>query len=213
MAVAGIYSFLTIQAVSDGIYKEKGSKFLGFAYPVINEIEIKPRLEELRKKYFDASHHCYAWTLGADKKHFRAFDDGEPNHSGGTPILGQIKSKNLTNVLVVVVRYFGGTKLGVGGLTQAYKATAEIILANAKIVEVELMSSFNLSYDYTASAEVMRCVKEFDLAIENEAYAEGAQLQIGVKLRNRKKLVEKLKLMQAIGLKLSFQEKEQPKNL
>src|SRR5689334_3258152 len=126
MAVADIFSFLTIESVSEGIFKEKGSKFLAFAYPVSSESDIKLRLEELRKKYFDATHHCYAWMLGSDKKHFRAADDGEPNHSAGAPILGQIKSKNLTNVLVVVVRYFGGTKLGVGGLTQAYKAGAEV---------------------------------------------------------------------------------------
>jgi len=206
MAVADIFSFQTIESVSEGIYKEKGSKFLAFAHPVKNEIEIKAKLDELRKKYFDASHHCYAWILGADKKHFRASDDGEPNHSAGTPILGQIKSKNLTDVLVVVVRYFGGTKLGVGGLTQAYKAGAELALANAHIIEVELTASFVLNYDYTASPEVMRMVKDSELSILNQTYGDQAQMEISVKLRLKEKFLEKLKLLKAMGTKVNVNE-------
>ena len=207
MAVAGIFSFHTIQSASEGIYKEKGSKFLGFAYPVSNENEIKNRLEEFRKKYFDASHHCYAWILGEDKKHFRAFDDGEPNHSAGTPILGQIRSRNLTNVLIVVVRYFGGTKLGVGGLTQAYKAAAELTLANAKIIEVEITVSFILDYDYVSSPEVMRLVKEFNLAVENQTYDEKARMEVSVKSILKEKFIEKLKLLNATGTRISYNEK------
>lgn len=206
MAVASIFSFYTIQGISEGIYKEKGSKFLGFCYVVQDEEEVKTRLDALRKRYFDASHHCYAWMIGADKKRFRAFDDGEPNHSAGTPILGQIKSKNLTNVLVVVVRYFGGTKLGVGGLTQAYKAAAEIALGNATIVEVELTASFTLDFDYSESAEVMRMVKEYDLTIVHQTYDERAQLVVDVKLRNRENFLEKIKLLKALGTKLNVEE-------
>jgi uncharacterized YigZ family protein len=206
MAVAPVFSFLTILADSEGLYKEKGSKFLGFAYPVTDEIEIKARLEELRKRYFDASHHCYAWMLGPNKNRFRAFDDGEPSHSAGTPILGQIKSRNLTNILVVVVRYFGGTKLGVGGLTQAYKATAEIALTNSNIIEVELTASFLLDYDYTASPEVSRLVKEFELEIQNQNYGDRAQMTVKVKLRHQEKFLDKMKLMQAMGLQLRFTE-------
>jgi uncharacterized YigZ family protein len=206
MAVASSFSFYTIQGVSEGVYKEKGSKFLAFCYSVQDEDEVKTRLDALRKQYFDASHHCYAWMIGADKKRFRAFDDGEPSHSAGTPILGQIKSKNLTNVLIVVVRYFGGTKLGVGGLTQAYKAAAEIALGNAAVVEVELTASFTLDFEYSDSAEVMRMVKEFDLAIVHQAYDERAQLVIDVKLRNKENFLEKIKLLKALGTKLSAQE-------
>ncbi len=206
MAVAGIFSFYTIQSVSEGIFKEKGSKFLAFAYPVSDETEIKLRLDELRKKYFDASHHCYAWMLGADKKHFRASDDGEPSHSAGTPILGQIKSKNLTNVLVVVVRYFGGTKLGVGGLTQAYKAAAELALANAKIIEIELTASFILNYDYTASPDMMRLIKEFELSIVNQTYGDQALMEMSVKLRLKEKFLDKLVLLEAMGVKVNHQE-------
>ncbi len=207
MAVACIFSFHTIQSPSEGVYKEKGSKFLGFAYPVSDESRIKSKLGELHKKYFDASHHCYAWILGEDKKHFRAFDDGEPNHSAGAPILGQIRSKNLTNVLIVVVRYFGGTKLGVGGLTQAYKAAAELALTNAKIIEVEITVSLVLDYDYISSPEVMRLVKEFDLSIENQTYDERARMEVSVKSKLKEKTIEKLKLLNVTGTKIRFKEK------
>lgn len=206
MAVADIFSYLTIQSASEGVFKEKGSKFLAFSFPVNNEQDIKARLEELRKKYFDASHHCYAWILGAEKKLFRAFDDGEPNHSAGSPILGQIKAKNLTNVLLVVVRYFGGTKLGVGGLTQAYKAAAELALANAKIIEVELTEMLTLNYDYSASPEVAKLVKEFDLRIARETYEDDqAKIEVQVKLRLKEKLIEKLNLLKAMRTRLTFE--------
>src|SRR5690606_7725476 len=120
--------YRTIAQPAEGLYKEKGSKFIALAYPVYTEEEIKDRLAELRKKYYDARHHCYAYMLGADKSRYRANDDGEPNHSAGDPILGQIRSADLSNVLVVVVRYFGGTKLGVSGLITAYKtATADAL--------------------------------------------------------------------------------------
>ncbi len=207
MAVTDNFSFLTIQSASEGFYKEKGSKFLGFAYPVHDEREIKASLEPLRKLYFDASHHCYAWMLGADKKYFRAFDDGEPNHSAGTPILGQIRSKELTNVLVVVVRYFGGTKLGVSGLIQAYKAAAETALANAKIIKTEITTSFTLNFEYTASPEIMRMVKEFDLTIENQNYEEQASILVNINLRFKDVFLEKLKLLRATGTPITYSEK------
>jgi len=124
------FSFRTIQNASEGSYKELGSKFLAFACPVESEQEIKENIEHLKKKYFDATHHCFAWILGADRSRFRAFDDGEPNHSAGDPILGQLRSRDLTNVLVVVVRYYGGVKLGVGGLIHAYKLATEDALSN-----------------------------------------------------------------------------------
>jgi len=204
MAVATHFSFLTIRTAKENLYKEKGSKFIAFVFPVKDENEIKIHLDELRKKYFDATHHCYAWTLGADKKHFRVFDDGEPNHSAGTPILGQIRSKNLTNILIVVVRYFGGTKLGVGGLTQAYKIAAEQVLNETEIIEIELTTSYILEYDYTASPEVMRLVKDFDLTIINQTYNDQAKMEAQVKLRLKEKLEEKLKLLKAMKTNIQF---------
>ncbi|HCW07630.1 MAG TPA: YigZ family protein [Cytophagales bacterium] len=204
MAVAGTFSFLTLQTPVEGMYKERGSKFFAFAFPVQTEAEIKKILEGLRKKYFDATHHCYAWILGADKKYFRANDDGEPNHSAGAPILGQIKSKNLTNILVVVVRYFGGTKLGVGGLTQAYKSAAEIVLANSKIIEVELEESYVLKYDYVYSPDVMKLIKEFDLSIQSQNFETVATMEVNVKLRLKEKFIDKLILLNNTGTKIEF---------
>lgn len=196
------FSFQTIEAATEGIYKEKGSKFLAFAYPVESEDEIKERLTELRKKYFDARHHCFGYLLGVDKSKFRAFDDGEPNHSAGDPILGQIKSKNLTNVIVVVVRYFGGTKLGVGGLIQAYKTAAEIALSYASIIEKEVKETFSLRYPYESTPEVMRLVKDFELEISEQEFKDSCYLKGMVKLKVKEEFADKLSLLLALGKKI-----------
>jgi uncharacterized YigZ family protein len=196
------FSYLTIKSITQGLYKEKGSKFLAFAYPIESEEEVKQRLSELRKTYFDARHHCYAYVLGAEKKKFRAADDGEPNHSAGDPILGQLRSRNLTNVLVVVVRYFGGVKLGVGGLVQAYKTSAADALAKAETVELEVMELTSLDYDYSATPEVMKLVKEYEIAILHQDFTEGCHLEIQVKLRWAKAFQEKLDLLKNLGVKV-----------
>jgi len=128
-------TFRTISAPAEAIYKEKRSKFLAFAYPVINEAEIKEKIAFLKKKYHDARHHCYAYILGADKAIYRMNDDGEPSGTAGRPIHGQLLSKDVTNVLVVVVRYFGGVKLGIGGLRVAYKIATKEVMEKAEIVE------------------------------------------------------------------------------
>ncbi len=200
------FSYRTIQTPTEGIFKEKSSKFLAFAFPVNDENEIKMHLQALRKKYFDATHHCYAYVLGAERKNFRAVDDGEPGHSAGTPILNQIKSKEITNALVVVVRYFGGTKLGVGGLVQAYKQAAEEVLNKAIIIEVEITSTIALNYDFDVTPMVMKLVKDFDLRVKLEAYGSRAELQVEVKLKWKEKLIEKLKLLAATGTKVNFSE-------
>lgn len=187
------FSFKTINAAAEGIYKEKASKFMAFAYPASSEAQVKERIAALKKKYFDAHHHCFAFVLGADKSKARAFDDGEPAHTAGDPILGQIRSRDLTNILVVVVRYFGGTKLGVGGLRSAYKAAAADVLAKANIVEVELTTVFLLRYNYVATAEVMRWVKEFDLTIQHQQFGEQGHLEVSCKVLNREKFMDKLK--------------------
>jgi uncharacterized YigZ family protein len=198
------YSFLTIKCIGKGIYKEKGSKFLAFAYPVSSEPEIKERIASLKSEYFDARHHCFAWILGPEKKQFRAFDDGEPNHSAGDPILGQIRSRNLTNVLVVVVRYFGGTKLGVGGLIAAYKSAAEDALNNSPIVELEVTERITLSYDYSITAEVMKIVKDFDMAIVAQDFRQQCDLIADIPLKNKEKFEEKMKLLNDLGLPLTY---------
>jgi uncharacterized YigZ family protein len=198
------YSFFTIKSIGQGIYKEKGSKFLGFAYPVLSEAEIKEKIASLKSEYFDARHHCFAWMLGSEKNQFRAFDDGEPNHSAGDPILGQIRSRNLTNVLVVVVRYFGGTKLGVGGLIAAYKAAAEGALRNSIIIEREVIVRTTLSYDYSVTADVMRMVKEFDMTIVAQEFEQQCDLVADVPLRNKEKFEDKVKLLSDLGLPVTY---------
>lgn len=199
-----VFSFHTIEGPSEGNYKELGSKFLAFAYPVSSEEEVKIKIEALKKKYFDARHHCFAWILGEDKSRLRAFDDGEPNHSAGDPILGQIKSKNLTNVLVMVVRYFGGVKLGVGGLIQAYKTAAEDALNNAIIIEREVTHSITLHYPYESTTDVMRLVKEFELILVRQEFLEECVLYAEVKRKFLDSFKSKAELLKATGHKISF---------
>lgn len=200
-----VFSYRTIQASSEGNYKEKGSKFLGFAFPVESEEGVKARIAELKKKYFDARHFCFGYMLGADKTRFRAFDDGEPNHSAGDPILGQIRSKDLTNVLVVVVRYFGGVKLGVGGLISAYKLAAEDVLDHATIIECEVKQEIKLSYDYVSSAEAMRLVKEFDINIQSQDFGDRGSLVGEIRLESFDAFQEKIQLLQALGNSISIE--------
>lgn len=196
------YTYRTIGKPAEGLFKEKGSRFLAFAYPVSSEQEIKARISALEKKYFNARHHCYAWMLGPDQQLFRAFDDGEPNHSAGDPILGQIRSRDLTDVLVVVVRYFGGVKLGVGGLITAYRAAAEEALNQADIIEKEVTETIRLTYAYHATPEVMRLIKDFDLAIQSQSFEEDCRMTAVFKLRDKETLMEKLTLMKAMGVQL-----------
>jgi uncharacterized YigZ family protein len=199
-----VYSFRTVQQPADSIYKEKGSRFLAFVYPVSTDADIKAAIEALKKKYFDARHHCYAWMLGPEKKQFRTSDDGEPNHSAGDPILGQIRSRDLTNVLVVVVRYFGGTKLGVGGLISAYKTSASDALDKAGIAERDVTAILEIKYDYSATPEIMKVVKDLDLRILQQDFTDRCMLKIEVILKNRTLLIEKLSLMRSMGALIEF---------
>jgi uncharacterized YigZ family protein len=196
------FSFFTIQNSTQEIYKDKGSKFLAFAFPVKSESEIKNQLDSLRKKYFDARHHCYAYVLGADKIMFKAYDDGEPSHSASDPILGQIRSKNLTDVLVVVVRYFGGVKLGVGGLMQAYKAAAEDALNRASIVEIEVTKTIELKFDYVRTPGVMRLVKDFELKILEQSFEETCQIKALLKLRLESDLQKQKEYLKSMGIEV-----------
>jgi uncharacterized YigZ family protein len=174
-------TYLTLSAPSQGEYKEKGSKFLAFAFPVSSEEEVKAHLASLRKTYFDARHHCYAYMIGKQGALSRANDDGEPNHSAGTPILGQIRSKNLTDVLLVVVRYFGGTKLGVSGLIAAYKTAAAEALAAGSIAEKRYTQPLPLSFEYTAMNSVMKVVKDFDLPILQQNFGNQCEMVLEVR--------------------------------
>ena len=198
------FSYRTIQQPTSGSYKEKGSKFHAFAFPITTELEIIEKLDTIRKEYFDARHHCFGWMLGAEKKHFRSFDDGEPNHSAGDPILGQIRSHDLTNVLIIVVRYFGGVKLGVGGLISAYKTAAEDALNNAVIIEEEVKEKISIVYDYVSTPEIMRLVKDFDLIILQQAFDEGCSMIFVVTLKNKENLLKKIVLLQVTGTNVTL---------
>jgi uncharacterized YigZ family protein len=153
-------SYITISSPARANLREKGSKFFSFAFPVQQESDIRTQVELLKKEYFDATHHCYAWMLGPEGIKFRANDDGEPSHSAGDPILGQIRSRGLTNILIVVVRYYGGTNLGVSGLIKAYKGAAALALDQAALMEVEVMEQIKITFGYDELPVVMRLLKQ-----------------------------------------------------
>lgn len=199
-------SYRTVIGKSTGLYKEKGSKFLAFCYQVRDEEEVTAHLTALRKEYYDARHHCYAWVLGVDKTRHRANDDGEPNHSAGDPILGQIRSKDLTNTLIVVVRYFGGVKLGVGGLISAYKLAAEDALNNAAIEEKMITASLKLYFPYESTSEIMRLIKEFDLKILEQTFNEACYLLLEGSVVDTPRALERFELLKKLGVQLSLEE-------
>ena len=180
-------TFKTIASPSTEIlFKEKNSKFFGFVFPVTSEDEIKLHLDKLRKKHFGAGHFCYAFQLGTDTVYFRANDDGEPSNSAGMPIYGQIQSYGLTNVLVVVVRFFGGVKLGVGGLISAYKTAAQMALEESVILEKTIDVHFQISFDYKNMNKVMRIIKEKKLEIISQQMKESCQIIIATRKKNAK---------------------------
>lgn len=169
-------TYKTILKSSEGIYKEKGSKFLSFIVPVNDVDEIKQILEKFRKEYFDARHVCYAYMLGEERYVFRANDDGEPSGTAGKPILGQINSFELTNVLVVVVRYFGGVLLGTGGLVTAYKEATADAIKNSEIIEKTIELPLSIHFTYELMSEVSRIIKEFDLQISKQKFETDCQI-------------------------------------
>lgn len=172
------------EASSEVLYKEKNSKFYGYAFPVTSEEEIKIHLDQLKKEHFSARHWCYAWQLGTTKIQYRANDDGEPNNSAGMPIYGQIQSFNVTNILIVVVRYFGGVKLGVGGLISAYREAAKMALEISPIVEKTIDVHFKVIFDYKNMNKVMRIIKEKNLDIVNQKMEENCEIVISTRKKN-----------------------------
>ncbi|NVJ85143.1 MAG: YigZ family protein [Algoriphagus sp.] len=195
-------SFLTLASSSSGLFKEKNSKFFYFAFPVKNEGEIKEHLDMLRKKYYDARHHCYAYCLGKDGEIFRANDDGEPNHSAGDPILGQIRSFGLTNVLIVVVRYFGGTKLGMSGLIQAYKTSAKLAIEENELVTDFLKSRINVKFPYSQMNEVMKLIKAENLTIESQEMTLDAEIILDFRSGLLEKVTEELNTLEGVNVTL-----------
>lgn len=185
-------TYLTIEEAAEAVFKEKSSKFLAYAYPVANESEIHERIEALRKRYYDATHHCYAWRLGAGGESFRANDDGEPSSTAGKPILGQLLSRNVTDTLVVVVRYFGGTKLGVPGLIAAYRESAALVLDAATIVERTVDEVLTVRFSYMAMNDVMRIVKEEQPTIEQQLFDNLSTMVLRIRKNRYARLTERL---------------------
>ena len=174
-------TYHTIAGPAEGLYKEKGSKFLAFAFPVRSVEEVKQHLERLRKEYFDARHHCYAYILGPRKDAYRVNDDGEPSGTGGRPIHGQLLSADLTDILIVVVRYFGGILLGASGLANAYKAAARDAIGNAEVVEKTIDVSYRLHFEYALMNDVMRMLKELGVQPRNQEFNLDCRMDVSVR--------------------------------
>lgn len=191
-------SYRTIEAPSEAVFKEKSSKFLAFAYPVCNVGQIKDCLDALRKKYYDAAHHCYAWRLGPAGEQTRANDDGEPSSTAGRPILGQLLSAGITDCLIVVVRYFGGTKLGVSGLIEAYRQASADVLAEARVVARTVDTVLEIEFPYHVQGEVMRIVKDMQPRIVNQRFDNMCSVTLSIRrsmapqLRGRLEKVESM---------------------
>ncbi len=198
------YTYKTVAGPGQGLYREKGSRFLAFAYPVETEDEVKAMHNALKKEYFDARHHCFGYLIGVSNQKHRAFDDGEPNHSAGDPILGQIRSRGLTNTLVVVVRYFGGTKLGVGGLINAYRTAAADALEKAGIVVRTVTAPVFVKYDYPSTPDVMKLINDFDIEVEKQSFEDVCALRGRYKYRDQKQLRERLDLMKTMRQIMDF---------
>lgn len=174
-------TYYTIQSPAEGFFRDRGSKFLAYAYPVWSESNVQACLEALRKLHPKARHHCYAYRLGKDGAAYRANDDGEPSGTAGRPILGQIDSAGLTNVLVVVIRYFGGTLLGASGLIQAYKIATQDAFQNAEKVEKIVSAAFDLSFNYANMSDVMNLVKKLDLTVLEQHFNDLPRLVVSVR--------------------------------
>lgn len=182
-------SYKTIKIPSEEtLFKEKSSKFFGYAFPIFDEDDVKIILDNLKKQHHSARHFCYAYQLGTSDKKFRVNDDGEPSNSAGMPIYGQIQAFELTNVLVVSVRYFGGTKLGVGGLMNAYKTSAQLALESSEIIEKTIDEYFQISFNYDLMNKVLRIIKEFDFLLINQKLEMNCEYEIAVRKSDAEKV-------------------------
>jgi uncharacterized YigZ family protein len=198
-----IDSYHSIATPSTGEFKDRGSKFLAYAWPARSEEEALAYLEGLRKEHFKARHHCFAWRFGLDGQRFRANDDGEPSGTAGRPILGQIDAAGLTDVVVVVVRYFGGVLLGASGLIQAYREAAAEALREAEVVEKIVKDVFRFDFDYALMPEVMHTLKKMELEILAQEFGERGMITVGIRQRE---VAEKLLKIKALLWKVSTEE-------
>lgn len=185
-------TYRTVKVESTGIYKEKGSKFIAYVQACYSEDEAKQLLDKWRKEHFQARHVCYAYRFGVDQKIFRANDDGEPNNSAGAPILGQIQSFDLSNILIAVVRYFGGTKLGVGGLITAYRSAAKEAIENGTIIELEVFEWIRVNFDYGSMPQVMNLLKQHHLIMHDSVFESQCMLTTNLPLNSSELIKENI---------------------
>lgn len=193
-------TYLTIENSAEALFKDKGSKFIGLAYPVQNEQQVKEILQGLKKEHHTANHHCYAYRLGADKLTFRANDDGEPSNTAGKPILGQIQSNDLTDILIVVVRYFGGTLLGVSGLINAYKTSAADVIRVSKVVEKQILFYYTIHFPFEQLNDVMKILKQTDSKITAQDFDNACRINFSIRKASSEACEEKLKKVSGLVL-------------
>lgn len=193
-------TYKTITGSAEGLFKDKGSKFFAYAYPIEDESEVKDLVDQLKKEHFKAVHHCYAYRLGQDRTNFRVNDDGEPSGSAGKPILNVLLSKDITNILVVVVRYFGGTLLGVPGLINAYKTATQEALAEAEIIEKTVNEIYEVRFEFVQMNDVMKVVKEFGLKVKNQLFDNQCTLQLKFRRNMTNQIIGKLEKIEPIEI-------------
>jgi len=194
-------TYKTIEKSAEGVYKDRGSRFIALAYPATTQEEIKQIQVELRKKYYDARHHCFAYLLGFDKSAYRINDDGEPSGTAGRPIFGVIQSNDLTNIVIVVVRYFGGTLLGVRGLIDAYKGAAADAIKNATIITKTIQEIYEISFDYIAMNTVLKIIKDSEAAIISTKYELDGNILFKIRKNQSDIVCKQLKKIENLSLK------------
>lgn len=198
-------TYKTIKTSSKGLFKEKGSRFLAFADPVTAPEDVKTLLEDYRKEFHDARHHCFAYMLGFDKSSWRSNDDGEPSGTAGKPILGQINSNDLTNILIVVIRYFGGTLLGVSGLINAYRSASADAVKNAEIIECVVRDYYRVKFPYIAMNEVMKIIKDESLIQSEQSFELECSIKVGFRISIKEQILPRFQ--QIRDLRLDFIER------
>lgn len=194
--------YYSISGTSEGFFKDKGSKFYAFAFHVVDENEIAEKREELKKKYHDARHHVYAYMLGLEKENFRSSDDGEPSNSSGPPVLGQIRSHDLSDILIIVIRYFGGTKLGIPGLINAYRTAAEEAIKNADVITKTIKNKIKVKFEYPQINNVMRIIKDENLDMLNQKLELSCEIIVEVRKSETDKVYKKFKNFHELDLEI-----------
>jgi len=193
--------YYTIKNSSQGIYKEKGSRFLAFAFPIKNSDEVKPIIERIRKEHHEARHHCYAYMTGKERLNYRSNDDGEPSGTAGRPILGQINSAGLTDLLIVVSRYFGGTLLGVSGLINAYRSAAADAISNSEIIECTLKEYYEIVYPYISMNDVMRILKEEGVEQSDQAFDLECKVCINFRVSSKERILKRIERVDGLSFR------------